>query len=152
MARKMSKDIKFRNWTPASAGLTCFSMLPINHTREGGALSLSSPFFSDELNSFTLAVPRPETEAITPYLAFFQRAVAMIRKRLIDDSGGGAGHAGGERVGSRGDAERHTATHGPGTHRDGQEHAQARLDPARIGAGEPAVQRAAAAGQVRIPA
>ncbi|MDP2620720.1 MAG: type I restriction endonuclease subunit R [Hyphomicrobiales bacterium] len=43
--------------------------------------------------AFALAVPRPETEAITPHLAFFQRAVAMIRKRLADDSGGGAGHA-----------------------------------------------------------
>ena len=43
--------------------------------------------------AFALAVPRPETEAITPHLAFFQRAVAMIRKRLSDDSGGGAGQA-----------------------------------------------------------
>jgi type I restriction enzyme R subunit len=43
--------------------------------------------------AFALAVPRPETEAITAYLAFFQRVVAMIRKRLADDSGGGAGHA-----------------------------------------------------------
>jgi len=43
--------------------------------------------------AFALAVPRPETEAITPHLAFFQRAVAMIRKRLADDTGGGAGHA-----------------------------------------------------------
>jgi type I restriction enzyme, R subunit len=43
--------------------------------------------------AFALAVPRPETEAITPHLAFFQRVVAMIRKRLADDAGGGAGHA-----------------------------------------------------------
>lgn len=43
--------------------------------------------------AFALAVPRPETEAMTPHLAFFQRVVAMIRKRLADDSGGGAGHA-----------------------------------------------------------
>ena len=43
--------------------------------------------------AFALSVPRPETEAITPYLAFFQRVVAMIRKRLADDAGGGAGHA-----------------------------------------------------------
>jgi type I restriction enzyme R subunit len=43
--------------------------------------------------AFALAVPRPETEAITPHLAFFQRVVAMIRKRLADDSGGGAVHA-----------------------------------------------------------
>ena len=40
--------------------------------------------------AFALAVPRPESEAITPYLAFFQRAAAMIRKRLADDRGGGA--------------------------------------------------------------
>ena len=43
--------------------------------------------------AFALAVPRPETEAITPHLVFFQRVVAMIRKRLADDTGGGAGHA-----------------------------------------------------------
>ena len=43
--------------------------------------------------AFALAVPRPETEAITPHLAFFQRVMAMIRKRLTDDTGGGAGHA-----------------------------------------------------------
>jgi type I restriction enzyme, R subunit len=42
--------------------------------------------------AFALAVPRPETEAITPHLAFFQRMVAMIRKRLADDGGGGAVH------------------------------------------------------------
>lgn len=43
--------------------------------------------------AFALAVPRPETEAITPHLAFFQRAAAMIRKRLADDSGRGEVHA-----------------------------------------------------------
>ena len=43
--------------------------------------------------AFALAVPRPKTEAITPYLAFFQRVTAMISKRLADDTGGGAGHA-----------------------------------------------------------
>lgn len=43
--------------------------------------------------AFALAVPRPETEAITPHLAFFQRVVAMIRKRLADDDGAGAGRA-----------------------------------------------------------
>ena len=43
--------------------------------------------------AFALAVPRPETEAITPHLAFFQRVIAMIRKRLADDADGGAGHA-----------------------------------------------------------
>jgi type I site-specific restriction-modification system R (restriction) subunit len=43
--------------------------------------------------AFALAVPRPETETITPHLAFFQRVVAMIRKRLADDTGSGAGHA-----------------------------------------------------------
>ena len=43
--------------------------------------------------AFALAVPRPETDAITPHLAFFQHVTAMIRKRLADDTGGGAGHA-----------------------------------------------------------
>ena len=43
--------------------------------------------------AFALAVPRPETEAITAHVAFFQRVVAMIRNRLADDTGGGAGHA-----------------------------------------------------------
>ena len=43
--------------------------------------------------AFALAVPRPETETIAPHLAFFQRVTAMIRKRLVDDTGGGAGHA-----------------------------------------------------------
>ena len=42
--------------------------------------------------ALALAVPRRETETITPHLAFFQRAVAMIRKRLADDSGS-ASHA-----------------------------------------------------------
>lgn len=37
--------------------------------------------------AFALAVPRPETTAITPHLAFFQRCAAMIRKRLADDDG-----------------------------------------------------------------
>ena len=36
--------------------------------------------------AFALAVPRPEAEAITPHLAFFQRVAAMIRKRLADES------------------------------------------------------------------
>ena len=40
--------------------------------------------------AFALAVPRPETEQIAPYLAFFQRIVVMIRKRLADDTGGAA--------------------------------------------------------------
>ena len=40
--------------------------------------------------AFALAVPRPETEAITPHLAFFQRVVVMIRKRLTDETGVGA--------------------------------------------------------------
>lgn len=43
--------------------------------------------------AFALAVPRAEAEAITPHLAFFQRVVAMIRKRLADDSASGQGHA-----------------------------------------------------------
>jgi type I restriction enzyme R subunit len=47
--------------------------------------------------AFALAVPRPETEAITPHLAFFQRAAAMIRKRLADDSGGGGADRGRQR-------------------------------------------------------
>ena len=42
--------------------------------------------------AFALSVPRLETEAIAPHLAFFQRIVAMIRKRLADDTSGGAGH------------------------------------------------------------
>lgn len=37
--------------------------------------------------AFALAVPRPETEAIAPHLAFFQRVAAMIRKRLADERG-----------------------------------------------------------------
>lgn len=36
--------------------------------------------------AFALAVPRSETDAIAPHLAFFQRVAAMIRKRLADDS------------------------------------------------------------------
>lgn len=43
--------------------------------------------------AFALAVPRPETEAITPHLAFFQRCVAIIRKRLADDDGRRDGRA-----------------------------------------------------------
>ena len=42
--------------------------------------------------AFALAVPRPETEQIAPHLAFFQRTVAMIRKRLADDVNGGVAH------------------------------------------------------------
>ena len=42
--------------------------------------------------AFALAVPRPETEQIAPQLAFFQQVVAMIRKRLADDAGGGVAH------------------------------------------------------------
>src|SRR5690606_32750417 len=43
--------------------------------------------------AFALAVPRPETEPITPHLSFFQRAAAMIRKRLVDDGGRGDSRA-----------------------------------------------------------
>jgi type I restriction enzyme R subunit len=43
--------------------------------------------------AFALAVPRLETEAITPHLAFFQRAAAVIRKRLADDGGRADGRA-----------------------------------------------------------
>ena len=39
--------------------------------------------------AFAVAVPRPETEAIAPHLAFFQRVVAMIRKRLAEDADSG---------------------------------------------------------------
>lgn len=38
--------------------------------------------------AFALAVPRPETEAVVPHLAFFQQLAAMIRKRLSDESNG----------------------------------------------------------------
>jgi type I restriction enzyme R subunit len=36
--------------------------------------------------AFALAVPRPESDEIAPHLAFFQRLVAMIQKRLADES------------------------------------------------------------------
>ena len=39
--------------------------------------------------AFALAVPRPETETLTPHLAFFQHVVAMIRKRLSDETESG---------------------------------------------------------------
>lgn len=45
--------------------------------------------------AFALAVPRPETEPIAPHLAFFQRVLAMIRKRLADDPGSDHGRRGG---------------------------------------------------------
>jgi type I restriction enzyme R subunit len=35
--------------------------------------------------AYALAVPRPAADNIAPHLAFFQRVVAMIRKRLADD-------------------------------------------------------------------
>lgn len=37
--------------------------------------------------AFALAVPRPEAEPIADHLAFYQRLVVMIRKRLSDESG-----------------------------------------------------------------
>lgn len=37
--------------------------------------------------AFALAVPREETRDVAPHLAFFQRVVAMIRKRLADERG-----------------------------------------------------------------
>jgi type I restriction enzyme R subunit len=37
--------------------------------------------------AFALAVPRPETDAIAPHLAFFQRLVAMLQKRLANETG-----------------------------------------------------------------
>jgi len=41
--------------------------------------------------AFALAVPRDETKAIAPHLAFFQRVAVMIRKRLADEAGPKAG-------------------------------------------------------------
>ncbi|WP_122882216.1 type I restriction endonuclease subunit R [Burkholderia pseudomallei] len=38
--------------------------------------------------AFALAVPRAETEPVAQHLAFFQHVVAIIRKRLADDSSG----------------------------------------------------------------
>lgn len=35
--------------------------------------------------AFALAVPREETQEVVPYLAFFQRVAAMMRKRLADE-------------------------------------------------------------------
>ena len=37
--------------------------------------------------AFALAVPRAETDAIVPHLAFFQRLVVMIQKRLAHEAG-----------------------------------------------------------------
>lgn len=50
--------------------------------------------------AFALAVPREETREIAPHLAFVQRVVAMIRKRLADEAGPTPG-AGGPDSGSR---------------------------------------------------
>jgi type I restriction enzyme R subunit len=44
--------------------------------------------------AFALAVPREETKAIAPHLAFFQRIAVMIRKRLADDAGPSTGSGG----------------------------------------------------------
>lgn len=41
--------------------------------------------------AFALAVPREETEAVTPHLRFVQHVAAMIRKRLADEAGGSNG-------------------------------------------------------------
>jgi type I restriction enzyme R subunit len=41
--------------------------------------------------AFALAVPRPETEYVVRHLAFFQRVVAMIQKRLRDEAAAGVG-------------------------------------------------------------
>jgi type I restriction enzyme R subunit len=38
--------------------------------------------------AFALAVPRAETDEIAPHLAFFQRLVAMLQKRLSEETGG----------------------------------------------------------------
>ncbi|HEV2971136.1 MAG TPA: type I restriction endonuclease subunit R [Pirellulales bacterium] len=40
--------------------------------------------------AFALAVPRPETDAIAPHLAFYQRLVAMLQKRLADETDDGS--------------------------------------------------------------
>ncbi len=48
--------------------------------------------------AFALCVPREETKAITPHLAFFQRIAAMIRKRLADDAGPTAGAGGSQDI------------------------------------------------------
>ncbi len=40
--------------------------------------------------AFALSVPRPETEQVVDHLVFIQRVAAMIRKRLTDESNGGA--------------------------------------------------------------
>jgi type I restriction enzyme R subunit len=45
--------------------------------------------------AFALAVPRAETEPITPHLAFFQTVAAMIRKRLAEDREPSTGKGGG---------------------------------------------------------
>jgi type I restriction enzyme R subunit len=37
--------------------------------------------------AFALAVPRQETDEIAPHLAFYQRVVAMMQKRLSDETG-----------------------------------------------------------------
>ncbi|BEP70822.1 MULTISPECIES: type I restriction endonuclease subunit R [unclassified Variovorax] len=45
--------------------------------------------------AFALAVPREETREVAPHLAFFQRVVAMIRKRLTDERGPADGRSDG---------------------------------------------------------
>jgi type I restriction enzyme, R subunit len=45
--------------------------------------------------AYALAVPREETREIAPHLAFFQRVAAMVRKRLVDESGLADGRRGG---------------------------------------------------------
>ncbi|MCK6486506.1 MAG: type I restriction endonuclease subunit R [Phycisphaerae bacterium] len=41
-------------------------------------------------DAFALSVPRPETDEVAPHLAFYQRVVAMMQKRLADETGGAA--------------------------------------------------------------
>lgn len=63
-------------------------VLDVNHTegdetgwqRFGGMVKRMA-------TAFALAVPREETREIAPHLAFFQRAAAMIRKRLTEERG-----------------------------------------------------------------
>ena len=41
--------------------------------------------------AFALAAPRADADAISPHLAFFQRLVAMLQKRLADETEGDGG-------------------------------------------------------------
>ena len=108
--------------------------------------------------AFALAVPRPETDAIAPHLAFFQRLVAMIHKRLADETGEprarfrparhrcgrAAGH---RRRGGRGRGDRPVRGRRP--RRGAAGHSFRRVPPAGVGPGaeEPGAGNAAKAAQ-----